>query len=323
MFVEWSLSSVFFTFSADELRDVLRALRSIAKYVSGCATRFYVAPWQEIDEFLRSDPDLYSKLYKPFMASFKHMAMYRPALIEWSPSLLFYFSDIAKPDSGVAGLEISSIIFRDSPYVSTQFPNLDVCEWLIQEMTVSSQTRQIALLRCLCSFLSFVEPLDEGERYTSLLQNLTESLTEIIALAGISEIVFLSLYLLVWFINNDYCSSEIIEAYLPSLEDIQREVDEASSDNMTPIKSEMCDFIMDRLNKLQQALAVHLPFSDVGDECITYLCRLILKPDANETHLASFDLLRPQFLCLREQMLAEGSGDEDEAEIDEGIDSEV
>jgi hypothetical protein len=177
--------------------------------------------------------------------------------------LLTYFCDNNDLDSGVPGLEIAAILFRNSCLIDDAFPDLQVCFWLVGQLADSSYTRKTALLRCLCYFLSYVHYKDSLDNYRLLFAQLAPVLAETMTDGEICEMVFLCLYVMTWFVKRAICGISPPETF-DSLDTLRKNLDDSPSDRETGIQKEMRTFIIERWVKLQNAREVLVRLAESG-----------------------------------------------------------
>jgi hypothetical protein len=190
----------------DALLEMLKAVNVITKHFPGSCIDFCMAPWQEIDEWLHESGDLYPKFHKLFMSSLLNVARWRPRLVTWTFGSFLYFADPHNCDAGIPGLEIMAILFRDDWDLDEEFRTLDVCEWLVSELDGSAYQRRIAIMRCLCAFLARVHPDVAG--YDAFFVNLAPFLDDFMSSSEFGELLYLSLFILLWFVRHEWCNFE-------------------------------------------------------------------------------------------------------------------
>jgi hypothetical protein len=208
-FIKWAFplsDSPLVELSGDALLQMLKAVKVITKHFPDCCIHFCMAPWQEIDEWLRESGELYPQFHKLFMASLLNLARWRPRLLTWTPGSFTYFADSETPDAGIPGLTIMAILFRDAWNLDEEFRTLDVCYWLLAQLDDSVYARRVAIMRCFCAFLARVHPDVDG--YDDFFADLAPFLNDFMSCPDFGELLYLSLFILLWPVRHEWCNRE-------------------------------------------------------------------------------------------------------------------
>jgi hypothetical protein len=287
-FMQWAFppsGSPLLELSLDALLKMLEAVNVITKHFPGSCIDFCMAPWQEIDEWLRESGEMYPKFHKLFMSSLLNMARWRPRLVTWTFESLTYFADCTNPDVGIPGLEIMAILFRDDWDLDEEFRTLEVCDWLLSELGDSAYQRRVAIMRCFCAFLARVHPDVAG--YDVFFANLAQFLDDFMSCPEFGELLYLSLFILLWFVRHGWCSPEQLRLF-----DSLAAVESAVADRLSVLGYETGDEeimgLWDQINFLWTWCK-----SDESEHAATFDDQWTPEPDAVEpTESPLADLLR-------------------------------
>jgi hypothetical protein len=253
--------------SEDARISLLKAVSLITKHCPLACVAFYSVPLQEIDEWLSSrGNDYYPRFHKLFMSAFKHLAFFRPRLIHWNIDLFQYFTDAAKPDSGIPALEITALLFREHWDIDEWFCDLDVCRLLVPSLSDDgAHGRHVAVLKCLCAFVARVRPQDD--RYRIFFENLAPFIDRFMFTPDVDEFLYLCLFLVNWFVRSHYCGFEDLMGF-HSLSEVQRVVAEqmlALERRGNEQPDEVTLLILQLLNRLDRAWEALKPDDFVQD----------------------------------------------------------
>jgi hypothetical protein len=201
--------------------SLFAGIETITSGFPGLCSDFYQRDLINTDNFLHQYGEFYPRLRKHFIRSIENLAHSGLNGLIWDFGWFAHFSAGDTPDLGVRALELSADLFR-SQEIDCQNSGVDadICRWFIGELRDSPYVRQISLLRCFWTFLTYAKLPDNTPQYHAFFLELVPILNEVIAAGEFTGMVGLALHIVLWFEERNLFLAEDLWG-LTSLTDLQ------------------------------------------------------------------------------------------------------